>query len=535
MLLERALRNIFGGAVKPLSLPFFFGLILVLAVQLSAFYGVLAHKDMEIGDTSNYLANALDLLTDEKLNVLWSPGYQLILAAAISLTSDLHFALIATRIFITLIVAMLTFILFARYLSVGLSVALVSVIAMNPTYFDSLYSVHLAGIMLPLVALVIASYVPNFTGILWSLTFVVLSTILFRNEHLLIVIVASLLLAIWLLRWRSKVQFTASKREVRYHLATALLLIAAVSSALIYFSEPRFLSDDFTDSLQRKHTLNVCQIYAYYLMEVGDTRVEDPWSGCEAVSLQDLGTATPGFLSSLIQAPEKMVPFVVFNLFNLYSGLELLLLGTFSTGYSPDYWAQRVAPLTFVLAIPLLMVVAIGLRGHVANFIREFIWTGTQKVKASKHIGFYLLSAGIILSSLVVALTQRPRPSYLYLLGILIFLGLGIGLKRLLASGIPIRQGLAWGLLVCLLATKILGLPLYTDQYVNLFTGPGQPFLIEHRTFVSELEGRGPSALHIDIEANHAPNLHCLLVRKRGDECIGTVGPEPSVSFRVLD
>lgn len=495
---------------------------LAVVIQSAMLWGITTVKDFEGGDTMGYVLRAR-----EYADILYSPMYTGAMRIVLDFTGDAYATNVATRVFALLVIAALVMLLFRRFVSPALSLILFVIFAFNPGYVDAMYTVHIWGMILPLIALVAVAYMPPEKSIPWAVGLFVINAMVMRNEYVLVplIFLALVMYPGRFLTWRDvreKWRAFVIKTWFIWVFVIAVAVVLIVVSWLPVWSEP------FRLNLESKHTMNVCQVYAYYRMEIGDDRVIDPWTKCQLIMQADFGTRQPSLTTAFLANPRAILEMGLYNVSLLPNGLQVLLTGGFFGGDSPDYWAQRTNVVAPVTTAALLLVAGRG-----AWSVREFggrAPRGEQPDRSAER-AFVLLTISIMALMLFLALSQRPRPSYIFLTTVIILLFVGIGMSRM---RIRVVKWMSLALVVALATTAIVTQvrhPLFGDDYVNLFYGKGQPVLTEYRSLAPLAADFPAEPVKITISAPVDPESLCFYLRRAGDTCTAVIAPELTLTW----
>jgi len=501
-----------------------------MALQSVVVWGITDVKDFEGGDTMTYVFRAR-----EYPGIIYSPMYTAALRIVLNVTGDAYAANVATRVIALLVIGALVMLVFRRFLSPTLSLVLLVIFAFNPGYVDALYTVHIWGMILPLIALVAVAYMPPAQSIPWTIALFAINAMVMRNEYILAALIFLVLLIYpgRFFSWRDLRQKSVAFFARTWFLWAAVLGVAIL---LILISAVPVTSETFRTQAEARHTLNVCQIYAYFRMESGDPRVVDPWTLCQPIMQADFGTPTPSITQAFLANPRAIAEMVTFNISLIPNGLQVLLTGGFFGGDSPDYWPQRTNFLAPVTTAALLLLAGRGawaLRGlwgsgHNGVTTRD---VGSDHVARRGEQAFFMLTAAVLVLMVFIALSQRPRPSYIFLTTVIILLLVGIGITSLRVRPFAwIALAFVIGLAGSSVVTQVRH-PLFGPSYVNLFYGAGQPVLASYRELQPQANTFPAEPIEITIVAPVDPDSLCHYLRRRFDTCIPVVGSDVTLTW----
>jgi hypothetical protein len=385
--------------------------LFVAALLLKVLWGYWA-RDLTFGDTSSYFRDATTWSRTREINIVWSPLYTAYFGTWWSLLGDAVSATLAHRVALIVLSTGLVAWLAWRTLPQALAVLLVAWWIVLPIHYDTLYEVHLFG-AIPLIVLTLLVHgVP----LRWRLPLwmsVTLTTfLLVRNEY--IVLFAVLCTAVGWGIWKSgdlKRHGGLGPWAGRYVLCLALpLALAAGVYQLSYVKGANVAA-----ASSPKHTLNMCQVYAFGHQQRHPEWVSSPWTECQNLMLAHFGKPMPTLGQMLLANPTAVVEHFAWNLSLFPAGLELLLFNATGGTRNPDYAPAIVWPIYPTMALLTLLMVA-GLAGWrvyrhrppEGQVYREALWSA------------WPLIIGGLLMVMAIVLTQRPRPSYLLGFGVLL-------------------------------------------------------------------------------------------------------------------
>jgi hypothetical protein len=175
----------------------------------------------------------------------------------------------------------------------------------------------------------------------------------------------------------------------------------------------------FTNEAQVKQELNMCQVYAFNYQQRHPDRFQgNAFTECAPLMQHDFGHPMPSLFNATIANPRAIAAFIAWNGRLLGSGVQVALFGATATGDNPDYIPVKNKEFyTIALSIIALGLIACGL--VVMNREREF-W---RREWLAEHKWAVVMFGTLVFTTLVVALTQRPRAEYMY--------GLTVGLMAL--------------------------------------------------------------------------------------------------------
>jgi hypothetical protein len=404
----------------------------ILLLQLKVGWGMWRFRDLTAGDTSSYFVNAHQWFQKGAAPISWSPLYTSFYAFLLNLSSDAFFVTILHRYLIILTLAILVLALMRRMMPPDLAWFMAAWWVILPINFNAMYEVHLFAVI-PVVcaALVILGKRTH-----WchgtALAILLAASVLVRNEVLLAVVV--LAAAMLLAAARSRTAGGAPPKTVlRLFLAYGLPLAGACLVMLLYY---RHASDAGALSavLERKHTLNICQTFAYGYEQRHADFNKSPWTECQELMVRVFGKPEPSLMEAFRRNPQAIGEHFLWNIKLIPSGLEVALFNVTSSRVTPDYAPVLTTKIAWALSCILLAILAAGLVRLMQT--RDYWWSQWLK----ERVWGWLLLAAIGCVTAVVMITQRPRPSYMFGLAILIRAATGMLLFVLLGESLWRRR-----------------------------------------------------------------------------------------------
>jgi hypothetical protein len=228
--------------------------------------------------------------------------------------------------------------------------------------------------------------------------------------------------------------------------AAPLALVLVVTFGLYLRSTVRFPA--VLDDLRAKHTLNICQVYAFAYAQQHPDWPASPWTECDGLMQDTFGLPRPTLLEALRTNPRAMLGEFVWNARLARAGLEFALFNAASSSLSPDFaQVQTSQPVPRALSVGLVLLVLGGAVCLLRNQAPRVAW------RAQPVWAWLVLLAGGFGASLVL-LIERPRAEYLYGLSVLLMAAAGWSAAALANRWSAARRGLpvAVGAAACALA-----------------------------------------------------------------------------------
>jgi len=447
----------------PATLP-----IAVVLLELRRLRGIFRYRDLTSGDTSSYFVDAFLLLTGARVNIAWSPLYTSFSAFFYQQTGDPPLTVLLVRVGSAVLLSIAVGLLLRRCLPAGMAVLIGAWWAYEPISFDTLYEIHLFSAIGPVVALWMTVRFPSAAGRAATLGLLTIWTVLQRNEYAVVVALAGAAF-VWRDVWRDRAWRP-------YALALAL---SALTVALVYArAQPKY--PELQQKFAEKHTLNICQIYAFGYQQRNPAWTASPWLECSGLMQKEFGLPYPTLWQACARNWRAMAEHFAWNLRLLPAGLQVLLFSETSFAENPDYAPVLKTEYGHRYSIAVLVIC---LAGVWLAWKRDRLF---QKLRR-EHWPALVLAGALVVSSLIVAATQRPRPSYLLALQVVLMLAVGLSLQ-VIASRVRLgvwveRAGVA------LLLFLLLAMP----AYYTAQTFPHRPLLTMYRRLVihrAQLAGR---------------------------------------------
>ena len=413
----------------------------LLLLQLKVLWGDWDYRDLTPGDTADYFIYAYGWATHLTVEIVRSPLYTAFYGSLLHLASDVALVTYLHRLLIVLAGDLLLLALLRRLLAPDAAWLVAAWWSLLLGNFDVMYEVHLFGLLPLLLAALLAASLParSTLGRGGALATLLAGALLVRNE--LVVPFAVLAAACLVYELRQPVS-----RQTLLAYAAPLGVVLLLTFGLYLRSTVRFPA--ILDDLRAKHTLNVCQVYAFAYAEQHPDWSSSPWTECDGLMQATFGQPRPTLLEALRANPSAMLGEFTWNARLARAGLEFALFNAASSPLSPDFaHVQTGEPLPRALGLGLVLLIA----GGAACLLRD---QGLRMAARAQPVwGWLVLFSGGVGACLVLVV-ERPRAEYLYGLTILLMAAAGWS-----AAALSVRWPLArrWrsaaaGLVVCALA-----------------------------------------------------------------------------------
>jgi hypothetical protein len=232
-----------------------------------------------------------------------------------------------------------------------------------------------------------------------------------------------------------------------------------------------------------KHTLNMCQVYAFGYQQRHPEWGHSPWLECEQLMERDFGQKQPSLSEMMMANPFAAARHFGWNLALVPIGLELSLFNAMWGSTNPDYTPVTKSLYALILGLASLATVIGGSTFVIRDW--RFWWTNWFRDRS----GLWLIMFSVSVVAIPVILTQRPRPSYLFALTVTLMAVIGtavhvLGYQWLRERWRPLTNALTLIIGLCLLilvpsyyATNPSSRPLYRDYTLLL---PFKDYLIKN-------------------------------------------------------
>lgn len=394
---------------------FYYGTLLLL--QLKRIWGMWQYRELTTGDTASYFVEAWRWFRYGETNIAWSPLYDCFYGSLLHLSPDAATVTVLHRILIVFAATLLVLAVARRMLPAELAWFVGAWWAILPINFDTMYEVHLFAVLPVLVAWLVIMSGRGAWARGMALAIFFLGTVLVRNE----MSIATLCLAGVCLGWEIR------RRRVPRRAGTALpsvmgtliayaipaLVAAGIVLAVYARTEPKF--PELKHVLEGKHTGNMAQVYAFGYSQRHPEYTQNPWTESQYLSIRDFGTAQPSFELMVRRNPRALARHVLWNYRLLPNGLQMLLFSASSGSLDPDYTGINLNErYPMVLSLMALAVVLVG----TVLLLKERRWRAWL---AERALGWLAMLCVVPMAAAVVAV-ERPRPSYLFSLAVLLII-----------------------------------------------------------------------------------------------------------------
>jgi hypothetical protein len=450
--------------------------MLILLLQSKVIWRIWEIKDITYGDTSYYFDTAKKWADGFLVDIVWSPLYTAFYGSFLFATTDPYNVTILHRVVIVLVAAVGVLFVLRRLLPPGLALLGAAWWVILPINYNTLYEVHLFA-FLPILlvwALVLGRDETWARGT--AVSILATCAILVRNEFS---VAAGVMLLLCMVReWRQR-----EKGDSFFAPYAVPMIVGAAVCGLAYWRSNVRLPADWS-WVKLKHTLNMCQVYAFGFQQRHPEWTASPWTECQALARSTFGVDYPSIGQMLWSNPMATLTHFWWNLGLVPNGLEVLLFNARAGGFEPDYAPTRVA--TYPLLLGALVILALAAGAMLAWRAR----TKTASSWLSNPMAIAFLP--LLTMAVPVMLVQRPRPSYFFYISLIIIAATMGAIGLILRRWPGIYRRLDFG--AFFVATALL---LFMPRYsLPPYLPSGRPVLqkLEHlasqRTLLLKAQGR---------------------------------------------
>jgi len=396
------------AASSPGALALHVSLVFLLAAKVLWGYW---ERDLTFGDTSSYFRDAVRWHQNGQVNIVWSPLYTAYFGSWLSVTDNAITATFLHRL--GLILASTGLVTWLGYVTLPrlLALLLVAWWVALPIHYDTLYEVHLFGALPILVMAIVAVRVSARWRDPLLLGIAVVSAVLIRNEYVLAVGV----LVAWLVfQWLRSERFVSLAKLLSIGKRFGVVLFAAGALIAYLYAVSYIQGHAILEVSRPKHSLNMCQVYAFGYQQRYTDWKGSPWTDCSSLMQTKFGSLQPNLHEMISANAKEVIAHFAWNLSLTRAGLEVLLFNATSAADNPDYAPVKVVPV--LPNILLVFTLLIGISGSVVAF-RNAPPQLLELRKRLSQTAPLMLAAAVM--AIAVILTQRPRPSYLLGIGVL--------------------------------------------------------------------------------------------------------------------
>lgn len=384
------------------------------------------------------------------------------------LVGDAYAVTILHRFLIAIAASLLVLAVLRRFLTPGIAWAMAVWWTVVPINYDNLYEVHLFALLPGLVAVLLAFSLDGLRMRAAVFGVLLLSTVLMRTE-------LAVALAIWTGFWIAyelrlrRAGDGTPRAGLRRALGIPVLIVALLALAVLA-GDPKRLH--VIHGYERRLAVNTCENFAYGYEQRHSDFHRSPFAGCGALSEREFGTDLPTLTEAVAANPRAMGEHFLWNARLVPYGVQLMLFDAISAGphRNPDFvLVQTNSEASLVGLIAVLAFVASGML--LAWRDRSRWW----KAWIAERAWGWLALGSIATSAALLMLWERPRPSYLFALTVLILVVVGMCAMQFVRRWPRLAQ-LRAGVPVAAVLLLLLVPPHYGSGYQTPQLGrPGRP------------------------------------------------------------
>ncbi len=420
--------------------------LLIVALQLRVLWDVWRFKDLIPGDTAGYFLDAVSWVHGARDDIVWSPLYTDVFGTFVAFVKPIYAAEMAQRVTIVLVASVLVLAVMRALVGPAIGLLLAAWWVVLPPNFNVEYEVHLFGLIPVLIAALVVARRPGRVALGIALAVLTGATVLIRNELLITTVI--LAGAVLMHERRERRAALVARGALIRAYGVPLLVVALLSVGMYWRSYDQGHAAQVT--FTNKQDLNMCQVYATSYQQRHPTRfLGNPFSECSVLMLHDFGKRMPSLLQATLANPRAVAAMVGWNGVLLPSGLQVALFGATVTGTNPDYFPvkehEAYALVLSILALALLLGGAAAIKRDRDYWRNEWL---PSRIWAVGVLG------AVSVTTVVVALTQRPRAEYMYGLTVALMAMVGLCVSALLRRGgrergaLPVAVGVTLALAI---------------------------------------------------------------------------------------
>ncbi len=468
---SRASSSVFGklaksiDALSSLGQRAWFHYLTIFLLQLKVVWGVWKYHDLTPGDTSSYFESAYRWYKHLSVNIVWSPLYTAFYGTLLHFTTDAYYVTIIHRLIIIFLAVMMILSLMRRLLPPNIGWFMTAWWAILPGNFNALYEVHLFAVI-PVLAswlLILRNRSPWDRG--GALAILLVSTFLVRNEMIVAVLILFPVCIWWEMRLRKRATSGLAVSLSTYLRAYGLPILIAVILTVFMYTRSIVQFPALSECFAEKHASNMCQVYAYGYQQRHPEWRKIAMAECDDLMERDFGQKKWLSFGEMVKKnPKAVLENILWSFSLVPSGIQVLLFNVASGSVTPDYVPVKVnVPVALTLSTILLAVLtAGGLRLYTE---RRYWWDHWLEARAMG----WLAMVAVALVALPVIATQRPRPEYLFPLGIFLMACTGMCLFAIIRRWGVVNRLARWAPLLILVI--VVGAP----SFYMLFKNKEQP------------------------------------------------------------
>jgi hypothetical protein len=392
----------------------------LIALHTVVTWGMWHWRDLTSGDTAYYFDMARKWYTHAGNVITFSPLYTAFYGTFLFFSPDAYAITVAHRLVISLTAALLVLAVARTFLSAPVAWLVAAWWTVLPVNYDTLYEVHLFSVIPVLVVYWLLFTAESSYRRGAALAIMCALPVLVRNEFLL----APVLLIPVFAWWEGWAPADPEwRRKLWRAYGVPIAICGLVLAATYWRSDVKF--PELSAAFEDKQTLNACHVFAFGYHQRNPGWNHSPWLECDELMAETFGARRPTMLEAIRANPGAMAEHMAWNASLIPSGLQLLLFSRMAGDITPDYVPVRGGlPWVLAASVVVLLVLAAGW----GRLWRD--GAGWHALVTRRAQGWAAVLAFMLLG-VVVMLTQRPRPSYLFATSVGIMLATGVAVEAL--------------------------------------------------------------------------------------------------------
>jgi hypothetical protein len=199
---------------------------------------------------------------------------------------------------------------------------------------------------------------------------------------------------------------------------------AAFLAVLFFYTRSTIRLPEAADVMGQRAKVNFCQAYAFSYQQRNPEWPGDPFTNCEELmntfgSAPESGSAGPGFAEAARRNPGAVLDYLRWNASLVPNGIQVAMFNETSRSQNPDYVPVPVnQTLPWVLSIICMLILLGGAWTYLNDRSFWLDWITRRRWPLAAL-------AAPALGVVVVMIQQRPRPSYMYSLTLLLMVLIG--------------------------------------------------------------------------------------------------------------
>ena len=402
----------------------------ILALLCRIVWGMWNWRDLTYGDTSYFYVQANGWLEKGRFegdaSLVFSPLYSVFYSFFIGKFDSAYLATIFHRLAILLILAPAILFLCRSALPKGVAWLIAAWWVVLPINWNAMFESHLFGLILFVAGCCFAglrdSTLARATGIACFLA----GSLLARNEFLLATALLGTASAVWEFRAWRKLGAPVTALGPRLLVLVAPSIVVILLSALVFHGSFRGLKS-LAAKFSGRQRLNISQVYAAGYQQRHPEWTKSPWTDGDELLKRDFGTTEVTFVKLMSTNPKAFWDHVAWNLRLLPSGLQLGMFNCYAGRASPDFVEfkghRKFATVASIIFCALVVSGIISLRR------RKALWS---RFLRGRRAWCWVAMAATIAPGMVAIVTQRPRPSYIFMISLFLMMFAGLCLTAVL-------------------------------------------------------------------------------------------------------